>query len=361
MLRVVIATGRSGGHIFPAIAIAENLLKIRPHLDIHFIHSGTEMEKKFFSQRFYKTHCLSVGALASGQGGMKRILTLLSLPWVILKAYFLLLYIRPEAVLGMGGAITGPVLLAAYLQKRKRAIWEGNAVCGLANRLLIPFVTKVFTVFENVPKVPKEKEKRCGYPLRQNILLLKQEEEAQGLNILILGGSQGSQLLNQVVSQAVLEEEWRKDIFIFHQTGVADFDKINEEYKNLKGVQAFSFTSQIENYYQKCQVVVSRAGSGTVAEASFLAKALVLIPLSRTAGNHQLKNALNLYEKSFVEFISEKEFTVKTFKDMVSELKNKDKRKALSQNIRKHHQDGGAFSIAQWMLNDEKKFLKLKR
>ena len=371
---VLIVVGRSGGHIFPAMAVAEALEQLSPNLKIHFIHSGTPMEKEFFSKTNHSTHSISTGALAGGSF-VSKLKTLIFLPIVFLRAFFVIWQIRPRAVLGTGGAISGPVLLSAFLQRRRRAVWEGNAVCGLTNRLLAPFVPVVFTVFPDIPNIPTKKQSLCGYPLRKRFLSspadgVRQTVESpareslqttvknsvpkkEAFNALVIGGSQGSLRINQTVSQALQEEAWREGIFIFHQTGKKDFPSIREKYRNLKGVEAFPFSSHIRDYYEKCDVIFSRAGSGAIAEISAVGKALVLIPLSGTAGDHQLKNSAHLANKGQAENIPEEQFTPETFKNTLLSLKNNtQKREELSQKIQQRHNPNGASSIARWLIQN---------
>lgn len=356
---VVIVGGKSGGHTFPALAVAEALLDISSDLNIHFIHSGSPLEKSVFFQEGWTAHFIFPLALAGGVSFISRLKTLIILPFVFIKVFFLVMWLRPQAVFGTGGAVSAPVLFSAFLLGRRRAIWEGNAICGLANRWLAAVVPVVFTVFPDVLNISRKKQILCGYPLRREFVSktqgFRKTENNLGLfRVLILGGSQGSLLLNQVVSEALLEESWHQDTFIFHQTGKKDFLSLREKYKNIKGVEVFDFSSHIQDYYEKCDVVFSRAGSGAVAEISAMGKPLVLVPLSGTAGDHQVKNAVSLSKQEMTEWISEKEFTAEAFKQRVLQLKNnRERRELLAQNIRKRHRDGGAAVIAHWLLQKQ--------
>ena len=394
---IVIVAGKSGGHAFPALAVTEALLELEPDLKIYLIHTGSPLEKEVFSKEGWITYTLSPLALAGGVSFISRLKTLFFLPFIFVRVFFLIVRIWPRAVFGTGGAISAPALLSAFFLGRRRASWEGNAVCGLANRLLAPFLPAVFTVFPNIPKIAKRKQTLCGYPLRKDFYQkplergdsppqkeaqdssLKKLPKGEGqdqfvldsmekkeskfdegksaslFQVLILGGSQGSSLLNQVVSEALLEESWRQGVFIFHQTGKKDFSSLREKYKDIKGVEAFSFSSHIKDYYKKCDLIFSRAGSGALAEVSAMGKPLVLVPLSGTAGDHQVRNALHLAKQGMAEWISERELTAETFKKKVLQLKNDhEKRKTLAQNIMKRHKPEGALTIARWLLRKAK-------
>ena len=391
---VIITAGKTGGHAFPALAVAEALLKLRPDLKIYFIHTGSLLEKEIFFREGWVNYTISPLALAEGVSFISRLKTLFFLPLVFIRIFFLMIRIWPRAVFGTGGSISAPVLFSAFLLGRRRASWEGNAEGGLANRYLAPILPVVFTVFPDVSNISGKKQILCGYPLREafsqkslvtedsfseknqkldSLQLPKgkrqesfvstgsdfpekedskpSEERRQPFKVLVLGGSQGASLLNRVVSEALLDESWPQDIFIFHQTGKREFPSLEEKYKNIRGVEALPFCSHIKDYYQKCDLIFSRAGSGALAEVSAMGKPLVLVPLSGTAGDHQVKNAIRLSEQGMAEWISEKEFTVEIFKNKVVQLKgDKKKRTLLAQNIHKRHKAEGALTIARWLL-----------
>ena len=408
------AVGSSGGHIYPAIAIAENLeeqlqklqvlylkntnspqyqlkklqqrskLKPKNSVEIHFVHSGSSLGKNILNSFPYPSHEISIGGgLAKGQNFWKKIKTLLLIPKAFLQTFFLIKKLKAEVVLGTGGAITGPVLLMACLMRKKTAIWEGNALMGLANKWLSPFVSCIFTVFPLPSRLSQKKQILCAYPLRPSLYKTNSQEafsnhkipkvsqtsgdigpipgipsnhktlkEKYLFKVLILGGSQGSVFLNQVVSEAVQEELWRKNIFIYHQTGEKHFPQLKEKYKSLKNLKPFPFSLKIEEYYKKCDLIFSRAGSGAIWEAAFYKKALVLIPLTSSAGGHQLQNASKLCSQNCVEMILEKDFNGESFKEKLLQLKkNKEKREEMAQSLYKSCTGEGGRQIADWLFS----------
>ena len=401
---IVIAAGDSGGHIFPALAVTESLLALSPGVKIHLVHSGKFRAKRILPENLFQAgapwtvHSLPTGTLSQGSSAAVRLTTLIKLPVVTARAFFLLKRLRPQAVLGCGGAVSGPVLTAAFLLKIRRAVWEGNSVLGLANRLLAPFTQKIITFFPDVPLPSSVKRKRavCGYPLRKSFVsFLKQRRNGphrggphcggphrggaprcgpnlggpnlNGLHragakerlqkrkfaVLILGGSQGSSLLNRAAAGAVSDKDsaWRRDVFIFHQTGQRDFASVKQKYSKTQGAEAFAFSSCIEEYYEKSDLIISRAGAGAIAEIAALGKPVILVPLSKAAGGHQLKNALALQKAGAALYIPEKEWSAELFKKEIERLKNDGAlRRRLSRNIQKLHKDGGALAVARLLL-----------
>ena len=409
---VLMAVGSSGGHIFPAFAIAEQLeegfskqFSKDSSLEIYFVHSGSKLGKELLSSGSYPVYTISIGGLAVGQSFVKKIKTLFQLPIAFFKSALLIKKIKADVIFGTGGSLTFPVLMAGFFMRKKTAIWEGNTSMGLANKVLAGFVSQVFTVFPQVKGLSHKKQIWSAYPLRKQIQQtqkLNQNKKKQdkidqsGLNVLdirnsqikgenlsleelssnkgslssnderssnknglslknkfkvlVLGGSQGSVFLNQAVSQALKELEWRKDIFIYHQTGDKSFKELSQKYQSTEGVFAFAFSKDIQTYYQDCDLIFSRAGSGSVAEMAYCKKAVVLIPLTYSAGGHQLQNANWLVAKNCVQRIQEKDFNAKSFKNKILELKqNLSQRKQMAQNLKSAYQTEDKVSL--WLLS----------
>lgn len=352
------AVGSSGGHVLPAQAVAETIQTLSPESEVHFVHSGGR--KPLFSQLHGQAFEIPLGGLAKGQSLKTKLKTLFQLPLAFLKACALIRKLNIEVVFGTGGAITGPVLLAGRLMGRRVALWEGNAICGLANRFLLSFSHVVFTVFERVPAVPSRKQIHSGYPLRESFKSAQYKPpKADKFHVLILGGSGGSLTLNRAVLRAICENRvWREGIFFFHQTGQKNFPLCQTEYEKaeVKEVFCFPFKAHIRQYYELSQLIFSRAGSGVIAEVSAVGRPLVLVPLSGAAGNHQVKNASALVQKNCVEWVSEAQWGAETFKSCLLALKNNEvKRETLSRAIRSNHHPDGALKIATWLLSRPEK------
>ena len=348
---ILIVVGRSGGHIFPGLAIAEALEKQESNIKIHFVHEGSLLERRIFSSYSYKTKVFRVGALAKGQNFLTRLKTLFLLPFALMRIVFFIFQLQPHFVIGTGGSLSGAFMLASWLLQKPRAIWEANARLGLAHLFCLPFVNKVFTFFENIPRLKKTKQIVVGYPYRSSLdKPSSASNESHVFSLLILGGSQGSRLINTNVARAVASSNWPKDIFVFHQTGLEDFEKIKKMYLGKDHAEAWSFTPDIEVYYNRVQLIVSRAGAGAIAEAAYFKKALVLIPLL-AGDSHQLANAKELSQHQQAKMLLEDDFSPESFIDMVKKLKaSSEIRKTMVQNLSVYSKKNGSLQIAQEIL-----------
>ena len=362
--KILMALSPSGGHIYPALALIEKLESVlldkkssdslKTSAKFYLIYNETSLSKKILKSCPYPCYSVSLGGLALGQSFFNKIKTLIKLPYVFLKALWIIYKQDVNIVFGTGGSLSAPVLMAGFFMRKKLAIWEANSRLGLANRFLTPFVSVVFTVFPKVRGLNSKKQIVSTYPLRQKILknfknpALSFPKDC--FKVLVLGGSQGSVFLNQAVSQALREESWRQDIFVYHQTGERSFESIQKKYQSFKKVLAVPFIENIQDYYYNCDLIFSRAGSGSISEIAFFGKALVLIPLTHSAGGHQRDNALNLSAQSCADLIEEKNFNPESFKNKILELKKDlQKRESLGRSLKQNFQSEDQMS--GWFLS----------
>ena len=344
--KFLITAGSTGGHIFPILAVAEELKK-QGH-NVHIVSSGSKMEKKALSD--FPTSNLSIGRLRRSVSFLERLRTLFLLPYYLLRALFILLKVKPDKAIGSGGAVSGPVLLMACLLGYKTVIWELNAVPGFANKILSLFVKDIFIGFSSTEKhFPKKKCELISFPVRKEIQNTgSQKRESDGYShLLILGGSQGSHLINQVVVDMYNKEKmetWK----IRHQTGVEDFDSIQSMYKDR--IECSPFYKNMGNCYQWADVVMARAGASTLAELSACGKASIVIPLSSASDNHQLKNAQALFQVGAVEMILEEDLNGIRLFELIMSIHGKKKRE-LENNIKKLYDFDSLQKITNYLLN----------
>lgn len=353
---VLIAAGGTGGHIYPGLAIAQALEKERPGLRVEFIGSPFGLENQLVPRAGYKMHALSIGRLNRNVRAGERLKTALLLPWALLKAFWLVLRLRPRLVLGVGGAVTGPCVLAASWFGRGY-IWEPNAFPGLANRWLAPFVRECLVVFPEARKHLKSRRVfEVGMPVRPNIESQDEVQSAQPsrpLRVLVFGGSQGSRGLNEVVSQMLISGNPALTDFVFvHQTGAADYARVQQIYRDAAvDVEVIDFIYDMENRYRWADLVISRSGMGTLAELAAAGKPAILVPLPTAADNHQQKNAEALVAKGAALMVLQRDLTPTGLLNTLQEFaQNRGRLNLFSKAIRQFHSPRADQSIARHLL-----------
>ena len=313
--------GGTGGHILPALSIANSLKSIDNTFQIEFVHGSSSLEKNLYSQSSFICHCLSVGRLRKNVSRKERWKTFFSLPLFLIRALKLVITIKPSLVFGTGGAVSGPVLLAAFLLRKKTVIFEPNVIPGFANRWLAYFVDEVIVVFNETKKYFKTKQQiQFPFPVRVEInrISIKNQPD-KPIRILALGGSQGSSVINKVVSELIVSSTDHFFSFV-HQTGEKEFEYFKKLYSDFKDVRVFPFLHTIHTFYEWADIVIGRAGTGTIAELSASSRAGILIPLASSADQHQLKNAQDLEKKSAAVLIEEKNFNKEKLEGVLTEL-----------------------------------------
>ena len=342
------ATGTTGGHLFPIVSLA-NELKKKGH-KIYVVSSNSAIEKKVLSQFGFSFFTLSVGRLRKGVGFCERIWTVFCLPIYMVRSMFLILKVKPDIVMGAGGALCGPVLLSSCLLGCYTVIWELNAVPGFTNKILSFFVHSIFICFESAKKyLPEKKCFFYSFPVREDIRKQgSQKREPDGyFHLLILGGSQGSHSINKAVLEMCYKEKletWK----IRHQTGKKDFESIQSIYSKKEYFECRPFFDNMGECYQWADIVVSRAGAGTLAELSACGKAVIVIPLSSASDNHQFKNAMAL--KQTVEVLQEKNLNGVTLFETIMSFQGKKKRQ-YEENIKKFYNSKSVQKMQNHLLN----------
>ena len=324
---VLITGGGTGGHIYPALALAqaiESLGDLDSPVSVEMVGSQQGLEKDIFPRYPFPFHLLRTGkwnqqSLSEGRG--RRLLsrgeTLFFLFFAVLRCLWILWKKRPYRVIGMGGYASFPLLWTAcfFGYKKKTALWEANTVPGLANRYLIPKVRFVYLHFPETQKYfqthQRQKTQVVGFPLRKELeaalevsseALPQEPAEEPFFSVLVIGGSQGSVFINDLmVSLWQNHRQKMQGIRVIHQTGAGDYSRILKRYGSLLSPQNAQievhsyFHSPIEAY-SRTHLVLCRAGAGTLAELAAQRKAALLLPLPHSANDHQKKNALYLRE-----------------------------------------------------------------
>ena len=333
-MRVLIAGGGTGGHLFPGIALAEELLTRAPNRhDVLFVGTEKGLEARVVPQNNLKLETIDVSGLkrVGFQGLVKG---LFALPRALMQSLAILRRYKPEIVIGVGGFASGPVVLAAWLLRIPTVVQEQNALPGFTNRTLSHFVRAIFTAFpESERHFPRRKVQMLGNPIRRQLLdnYLVNSVPHEKFNLLVFGGSQGSHVLNERMLEAVpFLDSVRDKLVIQHQTGEKEVDRVREGYaQKSANAEVFDFIRDMSGAYARADAIVCRAGATTIAELTVAKKAAILVPFAAAADNHQERNARALVEAGAAVMILENELTGERLAKEVFALMNAERRKQM--------------------------------
>ena len=326
---VLIAGGGTGGHLFPGIAVAQALKKKDPGLRLVFVGAGKELEKSILADQGYEMESIKAKALR-GQGILGRVLSLAGLPGTLLEAKRLLNRYQPDMVLAVGGYAAFALGCASRIWGVPLAVQEQNALPGLTNRMLGKLARMVFISFKEAKDhFPSGKCRLLGNPVRLDLLAEGEKASAQRpnreecFNVLILGGSQGAQSINQAMVQSLDElEPYKETLNFVHQTGRSQEQAVAQVYED-KGfkAQVAGFFQNMGELYGRAHLVICRAGAGTLTELICLGRASICVPYPHAAGDHQTKNAQSLVKAGAARIIADSELSgsqvAGTIKEMI--------------------------------------------
>jgi UDP-N-acetylglucosamine--N-acetylmuramyl-(pentapeptide) pyrophosphoryl-undecaprenol N-acetylglucosamine transferase len=321
-MRYLLAGGGTGGHIFPLLATAAELRKVDPATEVTFVVSAKEEELERVRRAGYDCLALAAKPLAGGALG-RRIRNALGLPAQIFRAWQILGQVRPDAVLGLGGYVAGPVVLAAKLRAIPSAIIEPNAVAGYANVVLAYFCRKIFIAFPTAAReFPPSKVVESGNPLRPEIARGADRPRAERpFTVLVFGGSQGANRLNVALTGALpLLAEQRDQLFFIHQTGRKDQEWVKEMYRRA-GFQAevVPFVEEMGQAYARSHLVISRSGS-SVLEIAAAGLPSILVPYPHAARRHQQANAEHLVRGGAAILVADEEANAGRIAELIRTL-----------------------------------------
>ncbi len=314
-IRVVIAGGGTGGHLFPAIALAKELEKLDMDIEITFVGSQQGLESRIIPKEGWNLKTILTAGIM-GKKGLQRWTSLCKLPLGILQSTCFLLQKRPDLVVGVGGYASGPLALSAWALRIPILIHEQNSIPGMTNRWLGKIADKVAVSFkESSAYFPGDKVVTTGNMIREEFCIPRETAPARRKDkfcILVLGGSQGAHSINMAMVSALekLGEEKEK-IHIIHQTGEKDFAEIRERYtaEGFATADVRPFIDDIEACCRSASLVICRAGATTLAEITACGKMSILVPFPYAAHNHQEKNARLLESANAAEMILDSELT----------------------------------------------------
>jgi UDP-N-acetylglucosamine--N-acetylmuramyl-(pentapeptide) pyrophosphoryl-undecaprenol N-acetylglucosamine transferase len=333
---MLFAAGGTGGHLFPAIAIAEEIKKLQPDARIAFVGTKNKIEARVVPQKGFEFHTIWIS-------GFHRRLTIdnLLLPVKVVvslvQSFFLIRKLRPNVVVGTGGYVCGPILTLASLMKIPTIVHESNSYPGVTTRMVASRVTKVFLAFDVtkkwLPKVDAGKIELVGNPTRDSLGKISREEGLKYFNLhlrkktlLAFGGSLGAASINLTMGK-IADELVQSGLQILWQTGEKDFERY--ESKNGENVWVGKFIDKMEYAYAAADVVLCRSGATTLAELTRLGKPSILVPYPHAAANHQELNAQAVVEAGAAVMIRDSELETKALSSIKEILSNDTARNAM--------------------------------
>ncbi len=312
-MRMLVAGGGTGGHVFPGIALAEEVVTRHPANDVVFVGTARGLEATVVPQAGFPIELIDVKGL-KGKGLLGTLKNLLLLPLAFVQSFAVLRKWRPDVVVGVGGYASGPVVLVAWLMRIPTAVQEQNAIAGFTNRVLGRFVEAAFTAFpEAVRQFPRRKVFQLGNPIRKTLMdnYMMPGAHHEQPRLLVFGGSQGAHALNMRVLESLPHlADLRERLRITHQTGAKDREYVEKGYRAVGfAADVREFISDMSAAYAGADLVVCRAGATTLAELTVCKKPSILVPFPFAADNHQVQNALSLVSAGAAVMIEEKDLT----------------------------------------------------
>ena len=343
--RIIISGGGTGGHIFPAIAIANALKKIDPKTKILFVGAKGRMEMEKVPAAGYKIVGLNIQGIQR-----KSILKNLMLPFKlvasVLKSIRIIKHFKPHAIVGVGGYASGPLLYAASLKGVPYLIQEQNSYAGITNKRLGNKAKKICVAFDGMEQFfPADRIVKTGNPVRRESVDIKgKREEAftefdlspNKKTILVIGGSLGARTLNASIL-ADLHKIKAAGVQVIWQTGKYYNEEVKQKMGNSisPGIKVLEFLNRMDLAYAAADVIISRAGAGTIAELCIIGKPVILVPSPNVAEDHQTKNAKSLVKEDACVYVADR----KAINDLIDTalllLNDEKKKKILSDNISK--------------------------
>jgi UDP-N-acetylglucosamine--N-acetylmuramyl-(pentapeptide) pyrophosphoryl-undecaprenol N-acetylglucosamine transferase len=356
-MRIIISGGGTGGHIYPAIAIANELKAINPATEVLFVGAEGKMEMEKVPRAGYKIVGLPVV-------GIKRELTLanLAFPFKLgqsfLRAQQIVRDFRPDAAVGVGGYASGPLLLAASMKGIPTLIQEQNSYAGLTNKALARWAKRICVAYPGMDAFfPADKIKLTGNPVRSDIQFADQQIDAGRIlfslestrpTLLVIGGSQGARTLNESL-EAGLQRFVDAGVQVVWQTGPAFIERARTAVAATGSplIKAYDFIYEMDKAYAVADAVVSRAGALSVSELCLVGRPAILVPLPTAAEDHQTKNAMSLVEQNAALLVNDRTAREELITAALNLLNNPVQRQQLSTEIKTLAKPNAARDIAE--------------
>jgi len=349
-MRVLIAAGGTGGHIYPGIAVAKEILRRDQESQVRFVGTARGLENKLVPQAGFELSIIDSAGLKN-VGATARLRGLLVLPQSLLGARNAIGDFRPDIVIGAGGYVSGPVVLTAALLRLPTLVMESNALPGWTNRVLARFVDKAAVSFEAALPFFRGKAVVTGNPVRAEFFEIPNRRRRPGeFSILVFGGAQGAHAINEAMVAALpLLDSLKDGLRVTHQTGEADFDRVTSAYADAGWTERASVRKYIDNMiaaFSDADLVICRAGATTTAELIAAGKASVMIPFPLAADDHQRKNAEALASAGAGRMILQQELSGKRLAEEILGLAQEPERiTAMEEAARKLSRGNAAAAV----------------
>lgn len=307
-MRVILAGGGTGGHVIPALAIAQEL-RLRYGAQVLFVGTQRGIETRLVPAAGFELHLIDVGGL-NRVGFATRLKTLSHLPRALAASARLVREFRPDVMIGVGGYASGPAMLVAAVMSVPTMAFEPNVLPGVANRLVAPMVSAAAVHFQETCHYFRN----ChvtGVPVRREFFDVPARPKDASPTLLVFGGSQGAHAINQAVLEALPGlVEAVPSIHVIHQTGEKDYTEAQGAYlRTMIAAEVSPFIDDMPGAFARADLLLCRSGASTVAEITGAGKAAIFIPLPTAAGDHQTRNAVTLAEANAARLLPQSELT----------------------------------------------------
>ena len=347
-MRYLISGGGTGGHIFPAVSIANALKELDPEADILFVGALGRMEMERVPQAGYKIVGLPVRGFNRAQP-WKNVSVMMDLVKSLRQVKKIIKDFRPDVGVGVGGYASGAAMWQASKMGIPILLQEQNGFAGVTNKILRNKAAKICVAYEGMERFfPADKIILTGNPVRQNLLSGKRKVES-GKNLLIIGGSLGARTINEAV-KAALPQLTKSGIHVVWQTGKGYYEKCKAAWEAAgkpSNIECLDFLSDMPDRYAQADLVISRAGASSISELCLLGKPSILVPSPNVAEDHQTHNALALVNKEAAVLVKDIEAAEKLIPTALELIQDNKRLEALHTNVLKLAQTDSAKRIAE--------------
>lgn len=359
--RILIGGGGTGGHVFPAIAIADALKEINPAIEFLFVGALGKMEMQKVPEAGYPIRGLPVAGFQR-KLSMKNVTFFYKLAISMMRSRKIIREFRPDVAVGVGGYASGPILRAAARKRVPILIQEQNSYAGVTNRLLARSARVICVAYEGMERYfPKEKVILTGNPVRRNLVISQGKPEkaletfglVKGRQVcLVVGGSLGAGTINHSVMEGLSRLD-RKDLQLLWQCGQSYYEEADKAVREsgAEYIRVVPFISRMERAYQAADIIVSRAGAITISELCLVGKPAILVPSPNVAEDHQTQNALALVEEEAALMVPDRQARKNLVNTILDLLEDKDLQAKLAGNIKQLGVADASRRIANEVMN----------